>query len=194
MKTIATITAFALCTLQFAAADESKPEPEKTRPDLDGAAIGGASGEVLGGGGIARPIEQVPRREAEPETEAIPKEHAGHKQIAIVLDDLERVGERLAMRATLRIINPTDKPMKFTGYSEKNPIAKIQHLKDGEWVEEERILRCGTGLRPCTIAPGQSAVFKATVNAETMPTRIGVDYRVGQVGQLHTVWSEKIER
>ena len=51
--------------------------------------------------------------------------------------------------------------MIFTGYSEISPITKTEHWREGKWVEERRVLRCGTGLKSCTIAPGQSAVFSS---------------------------------
>ena len=182
MKTIAIVTSLSLCALFAAHAEKPAPKPECA---LDPAPKPECALEVISPVGA----------NAKPQTEAIPKEHAGEKAVAIKLEGLKQVGERLAMQVTLRIINPTDKPVIFTGYSEASPITKTQHLKDGKWVDEKQLLRCGTGLRSCTIAPGQSAVFNAAVYGETMPTRFGIAYRTSEKQpKTQDVWSEKIER
>lgn len=132
----------------------------------------------------------------EPKTEAIPKSYADEKAIAIKFEGLVN-NNGLGLRAKLRIINPTDKPMTFRGFSEVSPIIKIEHWTQGKWVEEKRILKCGTGLRQCTIAPGQSAVFGTRLDGDKLPTRVGIartDVPRPEGSPQPVIWSEKIER
>lgn len=138
-------------------------------------------------------VEPIVDGEKQPETEAIPQKYAGEKEVAIKLEKLEPVGERVVMRAVFRIINPTDKPISFTGYSVTSPITMEQHFKDGKWEPQKKVLRCGTGLRQCTIPPGQAAVFFAQVYPQNMPLRVGLKYAQGDKEVKQHVWSEKIE-
>ena len=179
MKPTALITCLCLAALPAAFADKPKPLPDAPE--------------------IVRPIGRIQPGQGDLEavqpTEAIPKDYANEKAIAIKLESLVRNNGFYQVK--LRIINPTDKPMTFRGFSETSPITKIQHWQDGKWVEERRFLKCGTGLRQCTIAPGQSATFGASVEGDKLPTRIGIAYT--NVPRLEgspqpVVWSEKIER
>lgn len=189
MKTLLTVTVLSLCSLSSGFAEEAD-----AKPPADPGKAPWNKPLPAGEPQIVRPIGRIEREEAKPQTEAIPKQYADHKEVAIVLEDLKQIGERLAMQVTLRIINPTDKPFTFTGFSEQSPILKVQHMKAGKWVDEPRVLRCGTGLRQCTIAPGQSAVFYEAVYSETMPTRFGISHTVEGANEPQVVWSEKIER
>ena len=139
-------------------------------------------------------VLDLEQAQPKPKTEAIPKEHAGHKEIAIILEDLKRADTGLYFQLTFRVINPTSEAMHFTGYSEQSPLTKTQRWVDGEWVGKREVLRCGTGLRQCTVAPGQSAVFQTGVQGDLLPVRIGIGYSHGKNKKLKLVWSEKIER
>lgn len=147
----------------------------------------------------AEPLVQVAVQEfipanQKPQTEAIPEKYAGEKAVAIKLEGLKRDEAGLLLQVTLRFINPSDKPFQYTGYSAQSPITKRQQWVDGEWVEQQKFLRCGTGLRNCTVAPGQSAVFHITLQPEQLPARIGLTYSTNWKGSKpQTVWSEKIE-
>ncbi len=172
MKAATLITCLSLCGLSFAFADKPKPLPEANiNPRI---------------------WVEVCEEHPEPKTEAIPKAYAEDKAVAIKIESLVRANGFYQMK--LRIINPTEKPVVFTGYSESSPVIKVQHWKDDKWVDERRVLRCGTGLRACTIAPGQSAVFGASLEGDKLPSRIGLVHAHGEKERDLSVWSEKIER
>jgi len=132
--------------------------------------------------------------EPEPATEPIPAAYAEEKTVCIKIEKQLRGEDRNSYVIELRLINPTDKPVTFTGFSEKSPITQQQQWKDGQWVDQQKFLRCGTGLRPCTIEPGQSALFSQVLPTEQMPARIGVACADGtKDAKRETVWSDKIE-
>lgn len=97
-----------------------------------------------------------------------------------MLEDLRRDEHGLQVVAVLRLINPTETPVRFTGFTEKSPVTKTQKWIDGAWVDKPGFLRCGTGLRPCTVPPGQFALFETSVPAEDLPVRIGIHCRLGE--------------
>ena len=173
MKPTFIITLLGLCGLSAAFADKPKPLPEaRINPKI---------------------WVEVCEEKPEPKTELIPKMYAEEKGLAIKMESLVR--NNGFYQAKFRIINPTKKPMIFTGYSEASPITKTQHWVDGKWTDERRVLRCGTGLQDCTIAPGESAVFQATLQGDKLPSRIGLAYRTSEThSQTTDVWSEKVER
>ncbi len=137
-----------------------------------------------------------PVPEPKPETEAIPKEHAGEKDIAIKLEKVKQHRSLLGVEASLRIINPTDKDMIYTGLWASSPHIRRQQWKDGRWVEAE--LTEDENTKPgwshaITLPAGQSVVFTMNIGAEQMPARIGLDCT--QEGKAKfTVWSDRIER
>ena len=176
MKLLHTITSLAICSLSFAFGEE---QPELAEVEV----VPVPQDEI---------ICEFPGRVFKPETEAIPKGYADEKAIAIKLESLVR--NKGAYEVKFRIINPTTKPMTFTGYSEKSPLTDTQYWKDGKWVDPKPVGICGTGLRQCTIPPGQSAVFQAYLQGDKLPARVGLTYAHGGREQGHLVWSEKIER
>ena len=137
-------------------------------------------------------VEWLDKGRHKPQTEAIPKMYAAEKKVAMKMEALIR--NKGYYQLKFRIINPTDKPISFTGYSEASPLTRTQHWKDGKWVDPKPLGICGTGLRQCTIAPGQSAVFQTSIAGDQLPGRIGFNYSHGEKNQGHQLWSEKIER
>lgn len=201
MKTAPTISCLglaALCSLPLLLADEPRPEihgpaierPQEAPihpaiqvqvPDLD---------ELQG----PEVIQLVPAK-PKPQTEAIPEIYAKEPAARLVLEDLKRDESGLSLHAVLRIINPTDQPLVFTGFSEKSPVTQQQQWEDGKWIAVKQFLRCGTGLRPCTIAPGQSAVFSISAPPERLPMRVGISTTDGsKKAEQQMLWSDKIEQ
>ena len=161
-----------------------------------------ALGEVLEDAEIKPPKEDEiicrfpirhPVPDPKPETEAIPKAHAGLEKIAIVLEKIEQQQAFLGMQITLRIINPTDKAMIYQGAYASAPEIKRQRLTKGKWVDQAGGIKPGFNTQAITLPPGQSVVFVMGVTAEQMPARIGIDYSHGGKAQF-TAWSDKIER
>lgn len=127
--------------------------------------------------------------------EVIPAAHADEKIVCLTLEKCTANEPAQGQELTLRLINGSGKPVVFTGFSEQSPIVRIQKRVDGKWVDQERLLRCGTGLRPCTVPAGKSVVFQVHVQTEWMPLRVGVEYSSGEAdAQRVTAWSEQAAR
>ena len=131
---------------------------------------------------------------AVPQTEAIPKKHADLKEVTMVIEDMQHRTDGLGYEVTFRIINPTKELMQFPGFSEKEPRTQKQLWRGDAWEDPKNVEHSSNiRIRKCRIAPGQSAVFKATFTIDEMPARIGVGYSNGHHNGKHMkVWSEKI--
>ena len=123
----------------------------------------------------------------------IPKQHANETEVCLKLGGMsEKDGYHTV---NIHMINPTNKPISFTGYSESSPWYKIQRRVNGKWVDHPVGWFWGTGLRPCVISSGQSSVIPVYLKKGLLPIRVGVEYASGMnpKKQLHIVWSRKIE-
>ena len=157
----------------------------------------GVAGMALADPPLDRERRAHPVPDPKPETEAIPKEYAGEKQVAIKLEKIDQQQAILGMQLTLRIINPTDQEVSYMGFYASSPKIKRQRWVDGKWQDAKEpdgaLIKPGISMRAITLPPGQSVVFVMGVTAEHLPSRVGLDYTVANKAPF-TVWSDKIER
>lgn len=125
-------------------------------------------------------------------TEPIPKAYAHETAVSLKCESRSTKGK--FQTVDVRLINPTDAAVVFTGYSEQSPWYKIQKWVDGEWSDHRVGWFCGTGLRLCTIYPGQSAVIPVHVKEDLFPIRVGVEYSKGTKKDKQVAWSARIDR
>jgi hypothetical protein len=127
-------------------------------------------------------------------TEPIPNPYANETAVCLKLESRKADGK--GQTFYMRLVNPTDKPLLFSGYSEQSPLYRIQVLVQGKlWMEHQTSRGwCGTGLRECVIPPGQSSLIPVRINDLVYPIKIGVGYKqkAGN-SERFVIWSERIE-
>jgi len=125
-------------------------------------------------------------------TEPIPSEHAKETSLCLKADSISEKDGYHTVK--VRLINPTDTAISFTGYSEASPWYKIQRWVDGKWIDHPVGWFCGTGLRHCIIPSGQSSIIPVHVKMDLLPVRVGVEYSNGKKPQKERqiVWSKRI--
>ena len=130
------------------------------------------------------------------QTEAIPEKYKDHKQAAIIIEGMENKDYGLDYLVAFRVINPTDEPVQFAGFSERQPRLEKQLWRNGVWkAPQSGQERSKQSLRRCIIAPGQSAIIQAEFAVDELPARIGLGYSNGHHNGKHMkLWSEKIGR
>lgn len=135
--------------------------------------------------GVTPLLREKPRTFTEP----IPQAHV--KETAVGLKFESRSTD--AQIVNVRLINPTERPVTFAGYSEQSPWYKIEKWVDGAWVDHRVGWFCGTGLRVCVIPPGHSSVIPVRVEDGLFPVRIGVGYSNSGTREDEVVWSTRID-
>jgi hypothetical protein len=123
-------------------------------------------------------------------TGVIPDRYAGEKDVCLVVESESTHSGWHAF--SIRLLNPSDLPLTFHGYSEQSPLYSVQRWIKGKWVDKIRGV-CGTGLRQCTIPRLQASIFSANVKEEMLPARFGVRYAQGEEeGQI--IWTQTLDK
>ena len=130
-----------------------------------------------------------------PKTEAIPKQHADEKKVAIKLEHLKREANGRYI-ATFRLINPGKQKLSYYMYPMGQPKADTQVQKQGKWVYPEWHALVSAAFRQFTVESGQSVVFVEELNGADLPARIGIGCwnPDAKVHRQETIWSEPVER
>ncbi|MHC4415713.1 MAG: hypothetical protein ACYS0G_10545 [Planctomycetota bacterium] len=122
-----------------------------------------------------------------------PDRHPGlNRGVTIEVEEVTVTGGQHLARC--RVTNATGRPVLYLGYGLQSPWYRVQHQREGVWVENNLGWFCGTGLAQRKLGPGRSATFNVALVENAMPSRVGLEVRFkGEAQeQAQVVWSDPV--
>ena len=92
------------------------------------------------------------------------------------------------LEVDLELINESERPFRYHGYSQTQPVFSHQYLTDKAWIRPILVM-CGTGLMDVEIGPRERVNLQATAYTKNRLQRL----RIGIVSNDGAVWSPVID-
>ena len=92
--------------------------------------------------------------------------------------------------AEFYVMNGGSETLRYSGYSKDDHCSYV--IRQGNKVEQKLPCWCGTGLAERTLLPGESAIYKVQVAAESEKFEVGFDFRIGKKLLKQTFWSDEV--